>query len=190
MATTKTPDRVTIERTFPAPPEAIWTLWTLPEHFASWYGPEGSTVPVAEMDVRVGGTRLLCMEVQTPQGPRRMWFTGPYLEGTVNKRLVYTDAMSMTSAPSRAPLLVLSILSVAPASVSPAPAVVGPRSAGGESGTFNGVGQVRQRGGTLAGGPTPVHAAGGAGVSRRHRAHRDCAGFAGGRTCRHVGPAR
>jgi uncharacterized protein YndB with AHSA1/START domain len=94
MATTKTPDRMTIERTFPAPPETIWKLWTQPEHVASWYGPFGSAVPVADMDVRVGGARLLCMEVQTPQGPRRMWFTGTYLEVVVNRRLVYTDAMA------------------------------------------------------------------------------------------------
>ncbi len=88
------PDRVTIERTLPAPPQVIWELWTQPEHFASWYGPVGSSVPVARMDVRVGGSRLLCMEVQTPQGPRRMWFTGTYLEVTANQRLVYTDAMA------------------------------------------------------------------------------------------------
>ena len=94
MTTTKTPDRVTIERTFAAPPETIWNLWTQPEHFASWYGPAGSSVPVARMDVRVGGTRLLCMEVQTSQGPRRMWFTGTYLEVAVNRRLVYTDAIA------------------------------------------------------------------------------------------------
>ena len=90
----KMPDSVTIERMFPAPPDLIWKLWTQPEHFASWYGPAGSTVPVARMDVRVGGTRLLCMEVQTPQGPRRMWFTGTYLEVAENQRLVYTDSMA------------------------------------------------------------------------------------------------
>ena len=94
MATPRTPDGVRIERTFPAAPSLIWTLWTQPEHFASWYGPEGSTVPVARMDVRVGGNRLLCMEVQTPQGPRRMWFTGTYLEVVENQLLVYSDAMA------------------------------------------------------------------------------------------------
>ena len=88
------PDRVTIERTFSAPPDVIWKLWTEPEHFASWYGPEGSTVPVATMDVRVGGTRFLCMEVITPQGTRQMWFTGTYLEVAENQRLVYTDSMA------------------------------------------------------------------------------------------------
>jgi uncharacterized protein YndB with AHSA1/START domain len=90
----KMPDSVTIERTFPAPPDVIWKLWTQPEYFAAWYGPEGSTVPVATMDVRVGGTRLLCMEVATPQGSRQMWFTGTYLEVAENQRLVYTDSMA------------------------------------------------------------------------------------------------
>jgi uncharacterized protein YndB with AHSA1/START domain len=94
MDTTSTPDRVTIERTLPAPPETIWTLWTHPGHFASWYGPEGSTVHVAEMDVRIGGTRLLRMEVQTPHGSRHLWFTGTYLDVAENQLLVYTDAMA------------------------------------------------------------------------------------------------
>jgi len=90
----KTPDTVTIERTFPAPREVIWRLWTQPEHFASWYGPEGSTVSVVTMDVCVGGTRVVCMEVLTPQGPKQMWFTGTYLEVAENQRLVYTDSMT------------------------------------------------------------------------------------------------
>jgi uncharacterized protein YndB with AHSA1/START domain len=90
----KMPDSVTIERTLPAPPEVIWRLWTQPEHFASWYGPEGSTIPEATMDVRVGGTRVLCMQVHTPQGPRQMWFIGTYLEVVENQRLVYTDSMA------------------------------------------------------------------------------------------------
>jgi len=94
MDTTSTRDQVMIERTLPAPPEMIWTLWTHPEHFASWYGPEGSTVHVTKMDVRVGGTRLVSMDVQTPQGPRRMWFTGTYLDVAQNQLLVYTDAMA------------------------------------------------------------------------------------------------
>ena len=86
-------DRVTLERHFPAPPETIWKLWTQPEHFAAWYGPEGSTIPVATMDLRVGGSRLLCMHVTTPHGPMTMWFTGTYLEIVENRRLVYTDSM-------------------------------------------------------------------------------------------------
>jgi uncharacterized protein YndB with AHSA1/START domain len=46
------------------------------------------------MDVRVGGSRLVCMEMDTPGGPARMCFTGEYREVTVNERLVYTESLS------------------------------------------------------------------------------------------------
>jgi uncharacterized protein YndB with AHSA1/START domain len=85
---------VVIERTLAAPVELIWQLWTDPEHFAAWYGPDGASIPVARMDVRVGGTRLVCMQVDTPRGAMMMWFTGEYLEVVPNKRLVYTESMS------------------------------------------------------------------------------------------------
>jgi uncharacterized protein YndB with AHSA1/START domain len=87
-------DALIIERTFDAPVDLIWQMWTDPEHFKAWYGPEGATIPVATMDVRVGGTRLVCMEVQSPSGPMQMWFAGEYREVVENKRLVYTDAIS------------------------------------------------------------------------------------------------
>ena len=61
---TMTNDAVVIERTFDAPVEFIWQLWTEAEQFKKWYGPQGVTVPFAEMDVRVGGKRLICMEMQ------------------------------------------------------------------------------------------------------------------------------
>ena len=83
-----------IERTFDAPVDLVWRMWTDPEHFEAWYGPDGATIPVAKMDVRVGGTRLVCMEMQTPDGPMQMWFTGEYREVVENERLVYTESMS------------------------------------------------------------------------------------------------
>jgi uncharacterized protein YndB with AHSA1/START domain len=87
-------DAVVIERSFDAPVDLIWQMWTDPAHFAAWYGPDGATIPVAKMDVRVGGTRLVSMEVQTPNGPMQMWFTGEYREVVENQRLVYTESMS------------------------------------------------------------------------------------------------
>lgn len=85
---------VVIERTLEASVELVWKLWTEPEHFAAWYGPQGASIPTAEMDVRVGGTRLLCMAMETPNGPMLMWFTGKYTEVVENQRLVYNDAMA------------------------------------------------------------------------------------------------
>ena len=87
-------DAVVIERSFDAPAELIWRMWTEPEHFKAWYGPAGAVVPIAKMDVRVGGSRLVCMQVATPDGPMRMWFTGEYREVVKNLRLVYTESFS------------------------------------------------------------------------------------------------
>jgi uncharacterized protein YndB with AHSA1/START domain len=87
-------DAVVIERSFSAPVDQVWQMWTDPGHFKEWYGPDNATIPVAEMDVRVGGLRRVCMELQTPNGPMRMWFTGEFREIAEPVRLVYTESIS------------------------------------------------------------------------------------------------
>ena len=94
MTDTTPTDSVVIERTLDAPPALVWQMWTDPARFASWYGPEGASIPTAEMDVTVGGSRLVCMEMQTPGGPMQMWFTGEYREIDEPHRLVYTEALA------------------------------------------------------------------------------------------------
>jgi uncharacterized protein YndB with AHSA1/START domain len=89
-----TTDAVVIERIFDAPPDLVWKMWTEPEHFKAWYGPDGVTVPEAKMDVRVGGGRMVSMEVDTPNGSMRMSFTGVFREVVANQRLVYTESLS------------------------------------------------------------------------------------------------
>ena len=84
---------VRIERHFNASVEAVWAMWTDPAKFQSWYGPMGMSVPIAEMDVAVGGTRKICMEMKTPERTMSMWFTGEYREITAPTRLVYTESM-------------------------------------------------------------------------------------------------
>jgi uncharacterized protein YndB with AHSA1/START domain len=88
------PQSVVIERFFDAPVDLIWSMWTDAEHFKRWYGPTGVSIPTAKMDVSVGGRRLICMEMQTPNGAMQMWFTGEYREVIEAKRLVYTESMS------------------------------------------------------------------------------------------------
>ncbi len=94
MADDTTRDAVVIERTFDSSVDVVWRMWTDPEHFKAWYGPTGASIPVTDMDVRVGGTRLVAMEMQTPDGAMRMWFTGEYREVVENERLVYTESMA------------------------------------------------------------------------------------------------
>ncbi len=90
---TETKD-VQIERTFDAPIDLIWAMWTEPEHFASWYGPMGAEIPHADLDVQVGGRRHIAMKVETPGGPMEMFFVGEYREVDPKTRLVYTEAMA------------------------------------------------------------------------------------------------
>lgn len=44
------------------------------------------------MHVRVGGARQVCMQLETPDGTMRMWFTGRYREVVQNRRLAYTES--------------------------------------------------------------------------------------------------
>ena len=50
-----------VSRAIPAPIEAAWKSWTEPDRVLRWWGPNGFTCTVAELDVRVGGTSLVCM---------------------------------------------------------------------------------------------------------------------------------
>ncbi len=47
--------RITIERTYKAPIEDVWELWTTKEGIESWWGPDGFSVKVHSIDLRPGG---------------------------------------------------------------------------------------------------------------------------------------
>ncbi len=79
---------VVITRLFDAPPEVVFAAWTDPEQLARWWGPDGFTNPVCELDVRLNGAWHIVM--RAPDGteyPCR----GTYLEIVASKRLVFTN---------------------------------------------------------------------------------------------------
>ena len=82
---------ILITRTFDAPRELVWQMWTMAEHLQQWWGPEGWTLPVCELDFRPGGTWFYCM-----QGPDGMQSCGKatYLEIDAPERIVYEDAFA------------------------------------------------------------------------------------------------
>jgi uncharacterized protein YndB with AHSA1/START domain len=84
---------VKIRREFDASIDDVWRMWTDPALFQQWYGPMGMTIPTAEMDVTVGGTRKICMEMKSPERTMSMWFIGVYKEINSPTRLVYTESM-------------------------------------------------------------------------------------------------
>ncbi len=44
-----------IEREFAAAPEKVYDAWVDPAVFTRWWGPEGMTTPIYQLDVSVGG---------------------------------------------------------------------------------------------------------------------------------------
>ena len=55
-----------VTRRFEAPVDRVWRAWSDAEDVKRWWGPEGFTAPVAEIDFREGGTSLVCM--RSPEG--------------------------------------------------------------------------------------------------------------------------
>jgi len=90
----RTDDKVVIERQIDASVDVVWQMWTHPDEFSAWYGPNGAEVTVSSWDLRVGGARLVQMTVPSPGGVMTMWFAGQFLDIIENRRLVYTEFMS------------------------------------------------------------------------------------------------
>jgi uncharacterized protein YndB with AHSA1/START domain len=90
--TSPSPDAVVvIERVFHAPRERVWMAWTTPDLLMRWWGPQGYTVPVARLSLRVGGSYLFCM--RSPEG-KDIWGTGFYREIVPYERIVATDSFA------------------------------------------------------------------------------------------------
>lgn len=60
--TQDTSDReLRISRLFDAPIDLMWEVWTNPEHLKNWWGPNGFTTDISQMDVKAGGQWTLVM---------------------------------------------------------------------------------------------------------------------------------
>ena len=46
---------ITIERTYNAAIDDVWTLWTTADGIESWWGPDGFRVKVRKLELRAGG---------------------------------------------------------------------------------------------------------------------------------------
>lgn len=73
-------------RVVDAPRELVFRMWTEPEHIARWWGPNGFTTTIHEMDVRPGGVWRFVMH--GPDG-RDYQNRIVYVEVTPPERLVY-----------------------------------------------------------------------------------------------------
>lgn len=80
-----------MERSFEAPRERVFSMFTEAEHIARWWGPTGWDTTVYKMEVEPGGVWHYCM--RSPDG-QEAWGKAVYREIEPPNRLVYVDAFS------------------------------------------------------------------------------------------------
>ena len=95
---------LTLTRLIDAPREKLYRAWTDPTLLQQWFAPLPYTTPVAELDVRPGGSAFIVM--RGPDG-KDLPNHGVYLEVVPNQRLVSTDAYTQAWEPSEKPFMTL-----------------------------------------------------------------------------------
>lgn len=91
--------RTRLERTFSAPIEDVWALWTTKDGIESWWGPVGFEVTVRSIDLKPGGQLIYVMTATAPEQIAFMKQAGmplateakvTYTEVEPERRLAYT----------------------------------------------------------------------------------------------------
>lgn len=101
-ATPRNDRELVLTRLIDAPREKVYRAWTDPALFKQWIAPLPYTTPVAELDVRPGGTNFFIM--RDPDG-NEFPNSGVYLEVVENERIVTTDAYTKAWEPSEKPFM-------------------------------------------------------------------------------------
>ena len=81
---------ITLVRTFDAPRELVFRMWTDAKPLAQWWGPHHFDNPVCEADPRPGGAILIHM--RGPDGNAHV-MNGAYQEITPPSRIVFTTSV-------------------------------------------------------------------------------------------------
>ncbi|MET3444177.1 uncharacterized protein YndB with AHSA1/START domain [Variovorax paradoxus] len=85
---------LTLRRHYPVAAEKVWRAWTDPQALKAWFGPEEIvSVPLAEVDLRVGGrfrVTMLAADGETHD------VSGVYQELVPNRKLVFSWAWRST----------------------------------------------------------------------------------------------
>lgn len=89
--TTPSATEIKIVRRFSGSRDLLWAMWTQAEHLQHWWGPQGWTTPVCQVDFRPGGIWFYCM--QDPAGNR---YCGKMIYGEIEapRRFTGTDVFT------------------------------------------------------------------------------------------------
>jgi uncharacterized protein YndB with AHSA1/START domain len=91
MSAASNPNEVVITRTFDAPRQIVWDAWTKEENLKEWFGPTGSQITFAKMDLRPGGVFHYCMAHGTAG---EMWGIWKFREVDPPKKIQLVQSFS------------------------------------------------------------------------------------------------
>ena len=83
-----------ITRVFDAPLELVWKAWTDPEYVMRWWGPDHFTSPSAKIDLREGGTSIVCMRAPQEFGGQDMYSTWQYQKIVPMERIEFIQNLA------------------------------------------------------------------------------------------------
>lgn len=92
---------LTLTREFDAPRELVYKAWTDEKLVAKWWGPEGFSIPVSELDVRPGGAIDIVMEDTAGiiEKGGRYPMAGNYEEVVEPEKLAFTASAVVNDTP-------------------------------------------------------------------------------------------
>jgi uncharacterized protein YndB with AHSA1/START domain len=85
-----TENSLVIKKVFSSPRETVFAAWTDPQHLKQWFAPSDEmTVPIAEVDLRVGGRYRIAM--RSPEEDKGDYIVvGTYRETDSPRKLAFT----------------------------------------------------------------------------------------------------
>ena len=86
--------QIEVTKTFNAPVEMVWKVWTDPKLVKRWWGPKHFTSPVAIIDFREGGKSLVSMQAPAEMGGREFYSTWLYVKITPLKTIEFIQSLS------------------------------------------------------------------------------------------------
>lgn len=86
--------QIEITRTFSAPVEMLWKVWTDPELVKRWWGPKYFTSPMAKIDFREGGKSIVCMKAPKEMGGQAFYSLWVYVTIVPLKTIEFIQSLS------------------------------------------------------------------------------------------------
>ncbi len=86
--------QIEVTRTFNAPVELVWKVWTDPELVKRWWGPKHFISPVARIDFREGGKSIVSMQAPKEMGGQEYFSLWVYQRIVPLEKIEFIQSLS------------------------------------------------------------------------------------------------